>query len=546
MQNMLRRDFLSLSMLAFGAGTQGAGSPALLPFAKCILDYGAKPDGKTLSTKAIQRAIDDISSAGGGGVYAPPGIFLVGGLELKSGVTFYLEAGCVLLGSASIEDYPYHPGPPMKGDSNGHHLLFAQNSENLMICGPGTIDGQGTAYWQPKAASKLRPSSESWRDVYSQDYEAVNNNLRPSPMIEFAHCRNVRISGVTLRNSAGWTVRSVACETVVIDGVRIRNPSFGVNTDGVDITCSQNVQVSNCDIETGDDAICLKSENPYGEVFPCKNIAVTNCHLTTPCNGFKIGTASKGAFENIAFSNSTIYADTASPINTRPIGGISIEMVDGGNIDGVVISNIRMQNVRAAIFVRLGERQKKAGTSLRNVLIDNIDATGTIFTSSITGIPELRPSDVTLSNCRIRTVEQGPGTWARREIPEVADIYPEATMMGRLPAYGFFIRHADRVRMHNVECITDRPDGRPAVVCDDAKDLILAGLELAAPAGDGAVVELKNTQRVFIAGMRVPVGAKTIVQVSGADSSGISFAGNSFEPVKPTVTYIDGAVAAAL
>ena len=217
-----------------------------------------------------------------------------------------------------------------------------------------------TAYWQPKAASKLRPSSESWRDVYSQDYEAVNNNLRPSPMIEFAQCRNVRISGVTLRNSAGWTVRSVACETVVIDGVRIRNPSFGVNTDGVDITCSQNVQVSNCDIETGDDAICLKSENPYGEVFPCKNIAVTNCHLMTPCNGFKIGTASKGAFENVAFSNSTIYADTASPINTRPIGGISIERWSmAATSTASSYPTFGCRTCAHSIFVRLGERQKE-------------------------------------------------------------------------------------------------------------------------------------------------------------------------------------------
>jgi hypothetical protein len=543
---MLRRDFLSVSTFAIGVGIQGPGSAAQLPFAKSILDYGAKPDGKTLSTRAIQRAIDDISAAGGGTVYAPPGNFLTGGLELKSGVMLYLEAGSVLLGSTSNEDYAYHPGPPNSGDANGHHLLFASKSENVTICGPGAIDGQGQAYWEPKAANRLRPASEFWKDVYSQDYEAKYNNLRPSPMIELAECRNVRVSGVTLRNSAGWTLRSVASETVVIDAVRIRNPNFGVNTDGIDIMCSQNVMISNCDIETGDDAICLKSDNPYGETLPTRNITVTNCLLTTPCNGFKIGTGTKGSFENIAFSNSIIYGEASSPINTRPIGGISIEMVDGGSIDGVVISNIRMQNVRAPIFIRLGNRQKRANSSLRNVSIDNVDATGATFTSTITGIPGLRPSDIAISNCRIRTVEQGQAGWVGREIPEVVEGYPESIMMGRLPAHAFFIRHADRVRLRNVECITDRPDGRPAIVCDDVKDLILADLELAAPAGDAAVIELKGTQRAFLTGMRIPTAAKAYMTISGSDSSDISFAGNSFKPDQHNVTFTDGATERAI
>ena len=345
---MLRRDFLSVSAFAIGAGITGS-SPPLLG-AKTILAYGAVPDGRSLNTNAIQQAIDEVSRTGGGTVYAPPGLFLVGGLELKSGVTLYLEAGCTLLGSTSIDDYPYHPGPPMQGDSNGHHLLFAQQCDNVTVCGPGTIDGQGRAYWQPK--TKAPP--ETWKDIASQDYEPKDNNRRPSPMIEFAECRNVRISGVTIKNSAGWAIRPIACDNVVIDRILIRNPSIGVNGDGIDITCSRNVMVSNCDIAAGDDAICLKSENPYGELLPTKNITITNCLITTPCNGFKIGTASKGAFENIAFSNSIIYADSTIPINTRPVSGIAIEMVDGGSIDGVVISNIRMQNVRAPIFCAAG------------------------------------------------------------------------------------------------------------------------------------------------------------------------------------------------
>ncbi len=509
---------------------------------KNILDYGAIPDGKTLNTAAIQRAIDDTFRTGGGIVYAPPGIFLIGGIDLKSRVTLFLEAGCVLLGSKSIDDYGYHPGPSMKGDANGHHVIFAQNADDVTLCGLGAIDGQGQSYWEPNPNHATPSPDEAWKDGATHYYRVKNGNRRPSPMVEFAQCRNVRISGVTLRNSAGWTLRPVACETVVIDGVRIRNPSYGVNTDGMDITASSDVFVSNCDIATGDDAICLKSENPYGAVLPTRNITVTNCTLTTSCNGFKLGTASHGAFENIVFSNSVIYS-AASPIDARVEGGINVEVVDGGSADGVVISNIRMQNVRSPIFVRLGQRKTSRATFLRNVIIDGVDAEGAIMGSSITGVPGLRPSAIAISNCRIRTVAGGEANWALREMPEVANKYPQAEMMGRLPAYGFYIRHADRVRLRDIEVITDKPDGRPAIVCDDVNDAIFSGLELSAPGGGAPVFDLRDTRRAFLTGMRSPVGAEVFAQVSGAGSAGITLLGNALNGSQRAVSYTDGAKA---
>jgi len=542
---MLRREFLSASSLVLGASATSAGSTALFKPAtgagvvKNILDYGAKPDGKTLNTRAIQAAIDDVFQAGGGLIYSPPGTFLVGGLELKSRVTLYLEAGCVLLGSTSIDDYAYHPGPPMQGDANGHHVIFARNADDVSLCGMGTIDGQGESYWENVNRAQLAPEDE-WKDVATFDYRVKNQNRRPSPMVEFALCNNVHISGVTLKNSSGWTLRPVACNSVFIDGILIRNPATGVNCDGIDITASSNVFVNNCDIVTGDDAICLKSENPYGDVLPTKNITITNCTLTTSCNGFKMGTATFGAFENIVFSNSVIYS-APTPINARVIGGLSIETVDGGSVDGVVVSNIRMQNVRAPIFVRLGARHKKDGSFLRNILIEGIDATGATVASSITGVPGFRPSDITVSNCRIRTVEQGQAAWAHREIPEVVDKYPECWMMGRLPAYGFYVRHADRVRLRNVEYITDKPDYRPAIVCDDVGDVILAGLELSAPNGGAPLLDLRDTRRAFVTGIRSPLESPVFAQVSGAVSKDITLLGNSLNKGQQRVRFAGSA-----
>lgn len=539
---MLRRDFLSGSSLAFGFSAAGVGSAAPLLAAKSILDYGAVPNGKTMNTTSIQRAIDAAFAAGGGLVYAPPGTFLTGGLELKSRVTLYLEAGCVLLGSPSIRDYTYYPGPPLLGDANGHHLIFAQAAEDIAICGLGTIDGQGQAYWQHNVEHGPIPPQLEYRDVASGHYHAIDNNNRPSPMVEIAQCRNVRISGVTLKNSPGWTLRPIDCEGVVIDGIRVRNPYYGRNTDGMDITASREVFVSNCDIIGGDDGICLKSENYYGDSIPVsKNITITNCVVASASNGFKMGTATQGAFENITFSNSVIYADNGSPMMNRPIGGINVEMVDGGSVDGVVVSNIRIQNARTPLFVRLGQRLKGQNTFLRNVLIDGVDSVGTIVTSSITGVPGLRPTDVTIANCRIRTVAGGPADWAHREIPEVADQYPESWMMGRLPAFGFYIRHADRVRLRNIEVIADKPDARPAIVCDDVNDVIFAGLELSAPTGGTPVFDLRNTRHAFLTGMRAPLGSKVFAQVSGADSSDIRLVANSLEHDQQAVQYVNGA-----
>ena len=539
---MLRRDFLSGSSLALGFSAAGVGSAAPLLAAKSILDYGAVPDGKTMNTKSIQRAIDAVFAAGGGLVYAPQGTFLTGGLELKSRVTLYLEAGCVILGSPSIRDYAYHPGPPLLGDANGHHLIFAQAAEDNSICGLCTIDGQGEAYWQHNVEHGPIPPELEYRDVASGHYHAIDNNNRPSPMVEIAQCRNVRISGVTLKNSPGWTLRPIDCEGVVIDGIRVRNPYYGRNTDGMDITACREVFVSNCNIIGGDDGICLKSENYYGDSVPIsKNITITNCVVASASNGFKMGTATRGAFENITFNNSVIYADNGGPMMNRPIGGINVEMVDGGSVDGVVISNIRIQNARAPIFVRLGQRTKGENSFLRNVLIEGVDSVGTIVTSSITGVPGLRPTDITISDCHIRTVAGGPADWVDREIPEVAGEYPESWMMGRLPAFGFYIRHADRVRLRNIEVIADKPDARPAIVCDDVKDVIFAGLELSAPTGGAPVFDLRNSRRAFLTGMRAPLGSNVFAQVSGADSSDVRLVANSLEHDQQAVKYVNGA-----
>jgi len=504
-------------------GLMAAGSPLLAaPDIKngqkfqifSILDFGAIGDGKTLNTASINNAIDACASAGGGMVYMPPGVYLSGTVVLKSNVTLYLEAGATLLGSTSLADYSARPGPSPDADANQKHLVFARDAENVGLAGLGTIDGQGPAYWAPTGRTPP-PPEDAWRDVIAYDWKHLP---RPSPMVEFYNCKNLRIEDVRLENSPGWTLRPIHCDNVFIRGISIKNPVYGPNADGIDPTCCQNVFISDCLIDTGDDAICLKSENPYGEPLRVsKNITITNCVLSGCCNGFKFGTATHGGYENIVFTNSVIFNDDV-PLNSRIIAGIAVEMVDGGWVDGVLISNIRMQRARTPIFIRRGNRRPRPdGTpgTLRSVMIENIHATESILTSSVTGISGFDVEDVTLSNIRIDSQENGKAQWVGRRIPETEKAYPEAREFGRLPSYGFYCRHVTGLRMRNIEFTCGKDEERPAIICDDVKNLDVDGLRSQPIAGSQPVVKLIQTKQAFLRGCYAPAGTRTFLEVQG-------------------------------
>ena len=251
----------------------------------------------------------------------PPGIYLSGTVVLKSNVTFYLEAGTTLLGSKNLSDYLPQAGMPPKGDTNQKHLVFARDAENVGLAGLGKIDGQGQSFWTPSGRVQL-PPEEGWRDVIAYDWKPL---ARPSPMLEFYNCKNLHIENLRIENSPGWTLRPIHCDNVFISGISIKSSVYGSNTDGIDPTCCHNVFISDCFIDSGDDAICLKSENPYGEdLRVSKNITITNCVLTCCCNGLKFGTATHGGYENIVFTNSVIFNDDV-PLNSRIISGIALE-----------------------------------------------------------------------------------------------------------------------------------------------------------------------------------------------------------------------------
>jgi len=490
-----------------------------------VTEYGTVGDGNTLDTAAINRAIDDCHKRGGGVAYVPPGVYLSGTVVLKSNVTLYLEAGATLLGSKRIRDYTLQAGTSLLGDANQKHLIFARDAANVGLAGPGRIDGQGSCFRVP-SGRVIPPPEDSWQDVATFDWKPLD---RPSPLLEFYNCQNLHIQDVCIENAPGWTLRPVHCDNVFIHGITIRNPVIGPNTDGIDPTCCQNVFISDCLIATGDDAICLKSESPYGgEVRVSKNITISNCVLTGCCNGLKIGTATFGGFENVLFTNSVIFNEDVD-LRERIIAGIALEMVDGGSLEGVVISNIRMQRVRTPIFIRRGNRTPRPdGTpgTLRGVMIENIHATGSVLTSSITGLPGFEVEDVTLSNIRIESEEGGKTELVEREIPELPKSYPEARMFGRLPAHGLYCRHVKGLRMSKVGFKASAGEMRPALLCDDVQDIEVDGMKSTSSAGIQPVIKLIQARQALVQGCSAPADTRTFLEVRGDNSKHIVLMNN--------------------
>lgn len=523
-------------LVALGAGAATAGLP-MPAFASHKLGddpqpaifnprkYGAKGDGKTLDSAAINAAIDACTRSGGGVVYLSPGVYRCGTVVLKSNVTLYVEAGATILGSTDINDYTLQAGPPPMGDADQDHLIFAMDAENVTLCGPGQIDGQGPSYWKRSGRPPL-PPEEAWADVIAHGW--MKNGRRPSPMLEFVNCKWLRIEELRIENAAGWTMRPINCEQVFIRGISVRNPVYGSNTDGMDITGCRNVFVSDCSIDTGDDAICLKSENPYGsEPLVNKNIVVTNCVLTTCCNGFKVGTATQGGFENITFSNSVIYSN-AAPVPDRVISGIALEIVDGGWIDGVVVTGIRMQRTRTPIFIRLGDRSRKYNypqRGLRGVIIDDIHASESLLASSITGLQNAPVEDVTLSNIRIDNVLPSRPEWINLKVPEVPNKYPEARMFGMLPVSGLYCRHVRGLRLSGLAFRVAEGEQRPVMTCEDVRNLRASDLSSTPIQGDQPMIKLVQSGDVWISGSAAPAGTKAFLAVEGADSANILISG---------------------
>jgi len=454
-----------------------------------IKEFGAKGDGTTLNTESIQKAIDACHANGGGTVYIPPGDYLSGTLVLKSHVNLYLSSGAVLLASTNLDDYQAKtPDFLTYAEVNytDYSLLYAEKAENISISGKGTIDGQGE------------------EEPFQLERGAANYLKRPF-MIRMIQCKDVNIHNVTLINSPMWVQYYAACDDLSIHNITVHS-IVNHNNDGIDIDGCHNVRISDCNIRSEDDAIVLKSLSPR----MCKNVTITNCALSSMCNAFKLGTESTGGFENITVSNCTMY-------DTR-LSGIALEIVDGGTMDRILISNIVMRDVKGGIFIRLGDRARPylSGNSkmkhlpeyemedqyanpepgvVKNIMIKNIIATGVgNIGCSIAGLPEQKIKNVKLKDLAIQYDGGGKKDWVTRDIPENRDGYPEFNMFGPLPAYGFYCRHVKDIELSDVSLSYEKKEVRPAIFFDDVENYDMTNLKLTTPKSDYGKIMIKNSK----------------------------------------------------
>lgn len=479
-----------------------------------VRDYGATGDGATADTAALQMAIDEASKAGGGIVRLPGGRYLTGSLDLKSRITLQIDTNAVLLGSPRKPDYRRLD---MKGRLNFHALLLAYRQKDISIVGGGTIDGQGTAL----AADTKRMAQEG-------AIPDATEIQRPM-IVHFRECSGVTVRDVELRNSACWVQEYRNCDGLRIENIRVRSIA-ALNNDGIDIDGCSNAVVRGCDIDAEDDGICLKSVER-----PCDRVLVERCRVRSSCNAIKFGTASEKGFRNIVVRDMEVY-DTY-------LSGVALEIVDGGLMENVRVSRIRITGSHNAIFIRLGHRNVKGEVgTLRDVVLEDIVAEipvlpaehmtkfpfpdhyhhPTLITSSITGQPGHPVKDVTLRNISI--VYGGIGGTppskpldAKRldQVPEKADAYPESRMFGQLPAWGFYCRHADGLTFENVVLRVQGKDYRPAVVCDDVRNIRLDGFQIRS-AGSEPPIVLKDVDGATIRRSEPPAGADPFVRSMGA------------------------------
>ena len=474
-----------------------------------VTKFGAISDGKTINTKAIQKAIDKAHKKGGGTVIFSEGIFLSGSLEMKSNVHLYFEEGAILLGSTN----PYHykelimegrPEAQKKDDNSQMAFLVAFNANNFSISGKGKIDGQGRAL--ALNIDSLHHAGVKIDPKYNTRRMRPNETARPK-LFRFSQCKNVNISGIHIQNGACWGLSFELCQNLTLDSLKLLNRAYW-NNDGMDITDCRNVKVINCDVNSADDGICLKSYYPE---FYNDSIYIANCTVRSSASAIKFGTASYGGFKNVIIENIKVF-DTFRSV-------IAIESVDGGHIENIKVSNIIAKNTGNALFIRLGHRAGKKPGVVKNIHIKNLkvqvpfgrpdieyDMRGpepnffhNQFPAPITGIPGHYVENVTLENIEISYPGRASKGMAYvplsrlNQVPEKIKDYPEYSMFGELPSWGFYVRHVKGIKMKNIVLKLDNIDFRPAFVFDDVDGIKMNDIKL--PDNKNHIV-LKNVKNI--------------------------------------------------
>jgi hypothetical protein len=504
-----------------------------------VREFGAKGDGKTLDTVAVQSAIDAAHKDQGGIVLIPAGTFVVGTIELKSNVTLKLAVQGRLLGSERPEDYKAGKGIP---PSNGNIVMIsAANAENVAIEGPGTIDGNGGKFFTGKG------------DMTGPGQNSAEGYFQRPHLLVFYQCKNLSMRNVFLTASAYHCSRILECERVFLDSVRIYN-RVNLNNDGFHINSSQYVHIANCDVACQDDACALFGSNKF--------VTVMNCTFSTRWSVFRFG---GGEAENITITNCVIYDTYGCPIKMR-CGARS-------RFENISFSNLIMKNVTGPITVGLDSSRRNGSTSpsvppsgkgiIRNISFNGIRGFVVAEGRQHADLPwpqKFRPGETrqcivvngvgadVIENVSFQDIHftfEGGGSVAEAaaEVPGIAGEYFE---IGTPPAYGLYARNVRGLTLSNVRFEVSKPDLRPAVDLDNVSDVAINGLSAQGNPGAKSVVRVKDTRDVLITASRVLASAAAFVEMVGTKNAGIAIDGGDIAKAGKVVIYSEGSATNAI
>lgn len=485
--------------------------------------HGAKGDGKSLDTAAINAAIDAAAGNGGGTVHFPAGDYLSFSIHLKSHVALYLDAGATIVAAeppadlSSGYDAPEaNPGTDQYEDFGHSHwhnsLIWGENLVDISITGPGRIYGRGLSRGSNRRdllpEERVLPEDQRPDLKLPQAARDAIAAIKPGPFnypgrdtlpagvgnkaIALKHCRNVIFRDFTIEHGGHFAILATGVDNWTVDNLKI-----DTNRDGIDFDSCQNVRVVNCTINSPyDDGICPKSSFGLGYNRPTENVTIANCQVSGydegtlldgtrqrtvkygsgPTGRIKLGTEANGGFRNITIANCVF----------EYCRGLALEEVDGGPMEDITITNLTMRDiVNAPIYVRLGARLRgpaglEVGTA-RRIKIDNVVAHNVAAESGIllVGEPGHPIEDLALTNIFIDFAGGGTREQAAREVPaHEKDRYPEPTRLGTMPSWGLFARHVKNLDLHRVEFRTASPDFRPVVRLEDATGVSFDAVKL--------------------------------------------------------------------
>ena len=541
-----------------------------------IRDFGAKGDGATLDTAALQAAIDACNKDQGGTVLVPAGTFVIGTTELKSNVTLHIAAAGILLGSDHGKDYFPSDTIPLHGDTTledgNTGLLFAVNAENITVEGPGMIDGRGQQFHGPKRGD---PSPAG-----------ISGAKRPYHLM-FYRCKNLRIQNIRLKDCAFHSMRIVQCSYAWFTGIHLRSRVIS-NNDGFHFISCERMHVANCDIECQDDACAL-----FGS---CKFITVSDCTFSTRWSVFRFG---GGTAENISVSNCIMDTVFGCPIKIR--GGES-RGGTGSRFENFSFRNLTMNHVTGPISICLGTRRRRSemsaggqtnspavavplgetATNPTNNLPGGFASeptaeelaleTGIVRNISFSGIratvvkpfplPEsehpsgYNPGEVfsciglnavgtgwleNISFDDVHITFPGGGTAEQAAVRDVPKAIGEYYAAGIFPAWAIYARQVRGLTLNNVRFEIAASDLRPAIIFDHVNDAAVNGLSVQGDSGAESVLRFIESQDVLMSATKLLKPAKVFLQVEGAANENLTLDGGDISMATTPVAFKNGA-----